>query len=251
MKGAVAKMAKAVLPIAIYRSIHRRFRPGAIPPVGEVQFGDLRRTAPISRDYGYCRGGPIDRYYIENFLQKSGPLIRGRVLEIGERTYTEKYGTQVEQADMLHVSDGQGATYVDDLTEGRTVPSDSYDCVILTQTLHLIYDMKAALRTIHRILKPGGVLLCTVPGITQAADEDWNDCWYWALTSFSARKLAGEVFGDGNVKVDHWGNVLSATGFLQGLGVGELTRAELDVVDPEYQVTVAITAHRGTDAGAI
>lgn len=247
----MATAAKAVLPLPVFRSIYRHFRPESVPPVGEVQFGDLRRTTPISRTYGYDRtGGPIDRYYIENFLRSQGHLIRGRVLEIGERTYTELFGSAVEESDMLHVSNVKGATYVDDLTEGRTIPSDSYDCVILTQTLHLIFDMKSALQTIERILKPGGVLLCTVPGITQAADEEWNDCWYWALTSFSARRLAGQVFAPENVEVAHWGNVLSATSFLQGLGAGELTREELDVVDPEYQVTIAITARSGGTGGA-
>jgi len=220
----------------------------ALPPVSQVRFGDFRRLEPFSREYGYDRGQPIDRYYIEKFLKSQGHLITGAVLEIGERTYTEAFGQNVVRSDMLHVSDEEGATYVDDLTEGASVPSNTYDCVILTQTLHLIFDMKQALQTIYRVLKPGGVLLCTVPGITQVADSDWNETWYWALTSNAARKLFGLVYPPGNVEVNAFGNVLAATCFLQGLSATELYAWELDAFDQEYPVTVAIVARAGDAA---
>lgn len=234
--------ARACLPRGVYRWLYMSFGFDA-PPVGTIRFGDFRRTRPISRGFGYDRGRPIDRYYIENFLRSQGALITGRVLEIGERTYTDAFGQGVTQSDMLHVTEGAvGATYIDDLTDGATLPSQAFDCVILTQTLHLIYDMKAALRTIHRILKPGGVLLCTVPGITQIGDENWNDTWYWSLSSKSARRLCEEAFPPEGIKIDVFGNVLAATAFLHGLADCELKPTELDAVDPEYQVTIAITA---------
>lgn len=214
------------------------------PAVGQVRFGDLRRVEPISREYGYDRGRPIDRYYIEGFLKRHGGDIRGSVLEIGERTYTELFGTDVTESHMLHYSDGDGATYVDDLTTGETIADDRYDCVILTQTLHLIFDMKAALETIRRILRPGGVLLCTVPGITQISDSDWNPTWYWSLSSYSAKRLFGEVYGGDALDIEVHGNVLAAISFLQGLSDHELTPAELDVKDPEYQVTIGVAARK-------
>ena len=208
-----------------------------------MRFGDLRRLEPISRSYGYDRGRPIDRYYIENFLELEGGCIKGRVLEIGENTYTLKFGKGVTQSDVLHVHEGiEGTTFVDDLAAGQSLPSNAFDCVVVTQTLHLIYDMKAAVKTIYRILKPGGVLLCTVPGITQISDEDWNDTWFWALSTASARRLGLEVFPPGSVDVQSFGNVLSATAFLQGLAESELTREELDALDREYPVTVTLKA---------
>jgi len=226
------------------RRIVRAYRRG-VPRPGRVRFGHLRRLEPISREYGYDRGRPIDRYYIENFLKAHGDLITGTVLEIGERTYTARFGKGVQQSDMLHVDDVEGATYVDDLTHGESIPSDTYDCVILTQTLHLIFDMQQALRTIFRILKPGGVLLCTVPGISQVADAEWNETWYWSLTRASARRLCENAFGKGNVEISQFGNVLSATSFLQGLADSELTHDELDHFDAEYPVTIAICARAG------
>jgi len=234
--------------IRLARRARARMRGVRVPPPGLVIMGDLRRLEPISREYGFDRGSPIDRYYIETFLAAQAPLITGRVLEIGERLYTGKFGQDVAVSDMLHVGDHPEATYVDDLATGETVPSGLYDCVILTQTLHLIFDMEAALRTILRILKPGGVLLCTVPGITQIADSDWNDTWYWSLSRSAARKLCGKVFGEAQVEVQQYGNVLSATAFLQGIAAEELERRELDFFDAEYPVTIAVTARAGTAA---
>ncbi len=243
LRATTKSLARTIAPSA-YLFVKRLLRrSGYVPEVGDVRFGDLRRLEPISRSYGYDRGRPIDRYYIENFLESEGACIKGRVLEIGENTYTLKFGKNVTQTDMLHVHEGiEGTTFVDDLAAGHSLPGHAFDCVIMTQTLHLIYDMKAAIKTIYRILKPGGVLLCTVPGITQISDEDWNDTWFWALSTASANKLGHEVFPPGTVEARSFGNVLSATAFLQGLADSELTREELDSLDLEYPVTITLKA---------
>ena len=76
-------------------------------PVGEVSFGVLRRVIPISPVFGFDRGQPIDCNYIENFLALQAGHIRGRVLEIGDNAYTEKYGgARVSKGDVLHVTEG-------------------------------------------------------------------------------------------------------------------------------------------------
>lgn len=230
------------------KRIVARLRGAKTVPPGLVHMGDLRSLEPLSREYGFDRGDPVDRYYIEAFLKSQSTLITGRVLEVGERLYTEKFGQGVTQSDMLHVDDHPDATYVDDLTDGKTIPGDTYDCVILTQTLHLIFDMKSAVHTLFRVLKPGGVLLCTVPGITQIADSDWNDTWYWSLSKGAATKLFGLAFGPEHVEVVQYGNVLSATAFLHGMAAQELKQAELDHADHEYPVIVAIRATAGDAA---
>ena len=167
------------------------------------------------------------------------------MLEIGERVYTTAYGQGVTRSDMLHVSQAEGATYVDDLTDAPSVPSHTYDCVIVTQTLHLIFDLDATLRTIRRILKPGGVLLCTTPGLSAIADGDWNQTWFWMLTRRGAEEVFGRVFTADAVEVISYGNVLSATAFLQGLASRELRPRELAVSDPEYPVILGVVARAG------
>lgn len=223
------------------------------PPVGEINFGTLRRLTPISREFGYDRGLPVDRYYIDQFLARYAQDVRGRVLEVGDATYTRRFGgVRVIRSDVLHVVEGNpNATFVADLTTADALPSESFDCVILTQTLHLIYDMKAALRHLQRILKPGGVLLITVPGISQVVKCSWGDDWCWALTLQSARMLLEEFFPEARVKVEAYGNVLAAIAFLEGIASEELRPDELDFRDDEYQVLITVRAAKQDAARSV
>jgi SAM-dependent methyltransferase len=221
-----------------------------IPPVGLVRFGSLRRLSPISRDWGDDRGGPIDRYYITGFLDRHRADVRGRVLEIAEDVYAKWFGDdRVTQIDILEYREGEHprATFVGDLTNAPQLPSEAFDCVILTQTLQLIYDLRAAVGTVHRILKPGGVALVTLPGITPVNRQDsesWGNYWCWSFTALSARRLFEEHFPPEQVEVETFGNVLAAASFLYGLGRDELTRRELDHRDPDYEMVITLRAQK-------
>lgn len=215
------------------------------PPVGSVDFGQLRSTEPISRVFGLDRGTPIDRHYIEAFLQAEAERIRGRVLEIGDATYTSRFGgANVTRSEVLHVTgESSETTIVADLTDAVSIDDDTFDCIILTQTLHFTYAMERVVAELHRILAPGGSVLCTVPGISQISRYDmerWGD--YWRLTSLSARELFETAFRRDTVAVRTFGNVLASVAFLHGLAISELTEAELDVNDDDYQLIVAIRA---------
>jgi SAM-dependent methyltransferase len=208
----------------------------------------------VSREFGFDRGQPVDRYYIERFLAANAAAIRGHVLEIGDDAYTRAFGgTNVTGSDVLHVTPGNpAATIVADLAHADEIPADTFDCVIVTQTLHLIYDLHAAVRALHRILRPGGVALATIPGISQISRDQWSESWYWSLTPLSARRLFAEAFGEANVTVRAFGNVLAATAFLHGLASTELTPAELAVSDAQYPVIVTVRAVKspGVTSGA-
>lgn len=231
-----------------YGSLDRLLRTffRSTPRAGRVRFGDLRRTEPISRSFGYDRGLPIDRYYIERFLARRAADIQERVLEVGDDSYTRRFGgATVTQRDVLHVHEGNAAaTIVADLAHAPQIASDAFDCIILTQTLHLVYELKAAVNTLHRILKPGGTLLATVPGITQTSADSWAETWYWAFTTLSVRRLFETHFPPGALEVDAWGNVLAATAFLQGIATEELSDKELDHRDPHYQVLITLRAQK-------
>jgi SAM-dependent methyltransferase len=222
-----------------------------VPPVGRVRLGDLDRTSPISRVFGYDRGGPVDRYYIEGFLDRHRTDIHGRVLEIGDDAYTRAYGEdRVERRDVLHVHPGNRlATFVGDLAGNNDLPSDTFDCVILTQTLQLIFDVPAALATVHRILRPGGVLLATVPGISNIDPDQWGPTWYWSFTDHAVTRLAADAFPLGRIDVTTYGNVKAAVTFLHGLSAVEVDRADLDVTDPCYQVVIGLRAAKNRPAG--
>ena len=227
------------------RRVYWRLSRKAVPAVGRVAFGDLRRTRPISPDWGYDRGVPVDRHYIEAFIERQSSDIRGHVMEIGDDELTSRFGgSRVRRSDVLNVSAGDPkTTIVGDLNAGDGLPSDRFDCIIFTETLQLLYDFRAAIRTLHRMLRPGGVLLATFPGITKMGrPDDWGATWYWSFTPLSARRLFEEVFPPASVSVESWGNVLSATAFLWGLAARELRESELADRDPEYPVTNAVRA---------
>lgn len=215
------------------------------PPVGWVIFGSFRRLKPISSDWGYERGNPIDRYFIEKFLAESSQFIRGRALEIGDNTYTLRFASsELETSDVLHVSDQKpGVTIIADLTSADQIPADSFDCIILTQTLQFIFDVPAVIRTVFRILRPGGCVLVTVPGICQISRYDmdrWGD--YWRFTTRSIAKLFEAQFPGENVKIKAYGNVKASVAFLHGIAHEELSSKDLDYFDPDYELLIGIQA---------
>ena len=228
----------------------------ASPPLGLARLGAMRRFRPVSADWGFDRGLPVDRWYIERFLRRFSAAegyaagdVRGRVVEVGDDDYARMLtarsgpGTTI---DVLHVNAANPkATVVGDLVTGDGVPSEAFDCLICTQTLHVIYNMHAAVRTIHAALRPGGVALVTVPGITRSCIPDrdyWGD--YWRLTSQSAQRLFGDVFGPGQVRVEAYGNLVTAMGFLQGMAAEEFAEWELQLRDPDFEVVIGIRAQR-------
>jgi len=234
-----------VLPASLRCRINRTWAGlNYVPRPGHVALGDLDRVTPLSREFGFDRGQPIDRYYIERFLESNAAHVGGRVLEAGDPAYTRRYGGErVQQADVVNIVAMPGTTFVSDLTHGHGIADAAYDCVILTQTLHLIRDVHAALATLHRILKPGGTLLLTVPGtISQVASDRWRTTWRWGFTGLSLRELLTAEFAGGTVAVTEYGNVLSSIGFLTGLASSELRASHLDFRDELYPLVVCACA---------
>jgi SAM-dependent methyltransferase len=242
----VKERLKAFARDTLSRSARRRLaRYTCWPPVKWVRLGGLRRLNPISPYWGSERGLPIDRYYIEQFLRAHAEDLHGHGLEIKEDLYSTRFGAnRVTKVDILHPeADNPKATIVADLTRADDIPANTFDFIILTQTLHFIYDIRAAVATLHRILKPGGTLLATVSGISKISRDDM-DRWghNWAFTTRSAEQLFYEFFPKESVKIDSYGNVLVAIAFLHGLASEELRRKEIDYHDPDFQVLLSIRA---------
>lgn len=214
------------------------------PPVGWVNFGSLRRLRPIGEDWGSMRGLPIDRYYIETYLAQHAGDIRGRVLEMKDRSYTVRFGGErVTKSDVLHKVPGNpDATIVADLSAvPPTLPAATFDTIICTQTLQFIYDVRTAVNTLYRGLRPGGVLLVTLPSITQISRFDmvhWGD--YWRFTTLSAQLLFTELCPGAQIQVGAYGNVFVAVASLHGIASNELRRHELDTFDPDYEFLVTV-----------
>lgn len=209
-----------------------------------LDLGSLRRLRPLSDSWGFDRGVPIDRYYIAEFMAKHCGDIRGKVLEVGDRQYTRRFGgKQVTGSDVLMPKTAKNATVEADLRSAPHVPDNSFDCVIATQVLVCIDEFHLALATIHRILKPGGVALVTLPSIQRLHNAyEWP--LLWGFSDGAARFMFGKAFGEPNSEMDVYGNILSATSFLYGLAAHELSRDELDHRDSDYQVIVGVRARK-------
>ena len=241
VKSRLTQLLSSILPAPLYRWLRYRYW----PPTAWIQWEGKRQLKPVSRTFGMDRGLPLDRFYIEFFLQSNRDAIKGCVLEIGDAQYTCQYGdNRVTDSIVLHaVSGNPQATLVGNLATGEGIPNNQFDCMILTQTFLVIYDVQRAIANCFSALKSGGVLLATFPGISQISRYDmdrWGD--FWRFTDASAQRLFGDQFGSENVTVCTHGNVLVACAFLQGLATEDLSPEELNYHDPDYQMMITVRA---------
>lgn len=199
---------------------------------------------PFSSDFGIRFGKPIDRIYIENFLEKSKDSIKGDVLEIAENTYSKKFAVSAINSFILHVEERDSPNVITgNLETGDNIPEGKFDCLLITQTLPFVYKPQEFLINCYKALKPGGVLLMTVGGLSQISRYDmerWGD--YWRFTDLSIKKLAGEVFQEDKIEVETYGNVKTACAFLQGFPSFVLSAKSLSVHDPDYQIIISLRA---------
>lgn len=201
---------------------------------------------PVSRVFGFDRGTPVDRYYIERFLNCQQALVRGNVMEISESTYTQRFASgPVVPWVLLYQGDAAHGRVIGDLAKLETLPAASMDTFICTQTLNFIYDVHAAVRGLHHVLKPGGTALVTVAGLVQVSRFDaerWGD--FWRFTPSSAQRMFAEVFGAGNIGVQVFGNSYAAACLMKGFATEECDKQLLDQSDADYPVVIAISARK-------
>ncbi len=241
-------------PVRHWLSIQKLKAQRSTLPLDRItDFSRLRRLKPYRAAFGWFRGQCIDRVYIEQFLSRNAHDIRGHCVEIGEKQYMDRFGeNRITKADVLDLLPREGVTILADLVDAPGIISNSLDCIICTQVLMCIYDVRAAVQTIYRILAPGGVALVTLAGISQIAPRDMmaEGGEFWRFTRSSAQRIFADVFGAGNVSVETFGNVLAATAFLHGLVAAELTAEELAFNDVDYPLTITVRAVKPvTDSG--
>lgn len=218
--------------------LHAARRAWAYP---KIRIGQFSSSRPLSSASGFDRGTPIDRYYIERFLAAHAADIHGHVLEVGEDMYSRRFGgDRITRQDILHVdASNPAATIVGDLAEPGMLPTNQFDCIILTQTLQYVFDLPAALKQIRGALREGGVALVTVPGIAPISPDDWRDGFYWRFSEPSLARLLTTEFEASSMSVCPYGNLYAATLFLHGAAVEEASRKKLEPLMPEYAIVIA------------
>jgi SAM-dependent methyltransferase len=197
---------------------------------------------PLSTRYGFDRGTPIDRIYIEQFLSENKKLIRGRTLEVVDNAYTMKFGgKKVTRSEIVdNDSKSKIATIIADLRKMDSVASDSFDCVIVTHTFGMMVDFEKAIKECYRILKPGGTLLVTMSCFSPIYSND--DTNFWRFTPASAKYFFGKYFK--NLKVETLGNCLTGYSFWVGLSAEELRPDAFVFNDKRFPCIVTVVARK-------
>lgn len=216
-----------------------------------VRWGSFRRTNPVSTYYGYDRGNPVDRAYIEDFLAAHARDISGRVLEVRDPRYTLAYGAdRVTSSEVMDIdANNPEATLVADLASPGSLPESRFDCVIVTQTLQYVSRPETAIENLWQSLAPGGVALVTVPCIARI-DPDLAAVDRWRFTPAGLELLFQQAGGWSDLEVRGFGNVLTSAAFLYGLATRELRKRELAEHDPEFPLTAAARARRAAERTA-
>ncbi|WP_281260865.1 class I SAM-dependent methyltransferase [Paractinoplanes atraurantiacus] len=100
----------------------------------------------------------------------------------------------VEHARSIEAADPCGATYaVDDGTTLATVSDSSAEWVTAGLSLNNVPDLEAALRSVRRVLAPGGRLAFTVPHpCFEAPHAGWADSG-----DGTSRRIVGDYFAQG------------------------------------------------------
>jgi len=215
---------------AVRRRLNRLNRP---------RWGNLRRREPFSAYYGFDRGTPVDRFYIERFLAEHARDIRGTVLEVGNARYARAFRHSAPaRVEIIDIDErNPDLTIHADLSEPFSLPAERFDCFVLTQTLQLVSDVEAALHNAWQGIAPAGVLLISVPGITRSDPRELT-ADRWRYTPSGLETLLARTCSNGRREVFGYGNLTSALAFLMGLAAEELSESELIHTDAHFPVAI-------------
>ncbi len=201
-------------------------------------------TKPLSDWHGFDRGTPLDRHYIEGFLETHKSAIKGRCLEVFDNAYTLRYGKDtVSQSDVLDIEAGNAnATIIADLRNMPQIQDNTYDAIILTQVLQFIDNPESVIHECHRILKPQGKILTTLPCLSRMDRMSGTDADFWRFTKAGAEVLFKKSFS--NLKIESYGNVRSGILSLIGASLEEVSSRILKTNDPQFPLIISVMAEK-------
>ena len=226
----------------------RRPDPAAGGRDAASELGDFWRLEPVSPLWGAERGLCVDRYYIERFLRRNAGDIRGAVLASPDAVYARRYGgSRLERCDVIDAdSTSAEAAIIAGLHHVPEIASGSYDCALLPHVLHLVEEPAAVLAEFRRMLKPGGVLLVTVPCAARL-EPDNADGDRWRFSAQGLTSLLETAFAGGDLRVHGEGNGDALVASLTGLAAEEVGTDRLERDDPAMPLlaTARVVTPRG------
>lgn len=208
------------------------------PRPGCVEFGDFKRFWPFSHQFGFDRGGPVDRYYLKKFVQAIHPKVRGRCLEIGGSLGNNRsYQFAVDEFRTLDLP-AVGDDLVGDAADPQLFDQGSWDSIVAFHVLEHCPDPFAVVSNLHRWLTPHGHAFVVVP-CAQRVHNFPGD--YWRFMPDGLRVLF-KSFSE--VIVSAYGNPLTLVSNYLGLSHKELVAEDMDFVHPDYPVLGCVVARK-------
>lgn len=208
----------------------------------------LPPLSPLSDCYGYDRGTPADRPYIDTFLAARQAVVRGDCAEVKDSAYLARYGAhQLASITVIDIDPGNAAaTLRADLAAPGSLPIDAFDVIILTQVLQLLTDPAAALDNCARALRPGGTLLLTVPCLGRISPSGaGSDLWRWTPAGLSALLSRWP----GPVEVTAHGNAVTCVAAILGAAREDLPDGTDLTDDPRFPlIACAVAVKAGQSA---
>lgn len=226
-----------------WRDLLRKFYRDTFPVIDAIS---TMNTVPVSLQFGTERGTPIDRYYIEEFLNRNRQKIQGTVLEIEDNNYTREFGVEGYKSVVMDVSTvSSDVDFQANLETGEGIKDGIADCFILTQTLMYLYNTDNAADNIHRLLKTNGVALITCSGISQNSRRCMDE--YGCMFNYNVDAFK-KMFSDSErfeiLELGSYGNVKTVCAHLAGLCQEDLTEHDFDINDRYYPLVVYVAVRR-------
>lgn len=204
------------------------------------RWGNLRHLEPFSASFGFDRGTPIDRYYMAQFFTAHADAFRGAAGEVADSTFVDQVGRH--RISDLSIIDNdptnQRATMIADISAEGSLPSSRFDCLVIAQTLQYIANPEQAVEVCFGAVRPGGALLLAVPALTAHDRRELPEGDYWRFWPAGFLHLLRRAAPGAIHTVAGYGNLVTATAFLQGLSAEELSDEELAYQDSRYPIVI-------------
>lgn len=209
-------------------------------PVGQIELGDLRRRAPFDPMFGFTRGTPIDRYYLDRFIERIRPEVRGAVLEIGgSRANRERYrfdaATEYRAMDIKRSPD---VDLVGDVHDRGLIPPGTLDAIVIFNVLEHCARPWVVADNLRAWLRVGGKVFAMVPSVQRVHRQPKD---YWRPYPDGMEVLFSDF---ARCQLFVYGNPLTSVAAIMGIAAQELSADELDHVNIGYPVATCVIAEK-------
>ncbi|SON53914.1 putative glycosyltransferase EpsE [Hartmannibacter diazotrophicus] len=176
---------------------------------GSLDGAILAGTQPLFPREGN-RGKALDRIFALDFCRSWSERIRGDVLEFGDDAKARQFG---RDASSIRIAPMDGIPAM--LDGSASMAQRTFDCIIAIDVIQYQPDVRAFLEGVTGLLKPGGSLLVSFPGLLPLLEGQGD---LWRFTPDGVRRLLAKVCPGADIEIVTYGNAATAAGIQHGLG---------------------------------